>query len=124
MRAAEQAEAASGWREAIVWLARATIVHPIAPAGAYRLLRVLETANQFESIGKILEIFQKGGVFPDVRGVFRGVLLLHGNDPKGALQSLSKLPTRRDAQRRTPSRRGSASSGRRRTKVSDTIARH
>lgn len=91
MAAAEQAEAASGWRDAIVWLARATVLQPTGPAGAYRLLRVLETANQFNAIEQVLEIFGKGGVFPEVRSIFTGVMLLQKNDPKGALQTLAKL---------------------------------
>lgn len=91
MAAAEQAEAASGWREAIVWLARATVLNPIAPAGAYRLLRVLETANQFEAMEQALEIFGKGGVFAEVCAIYRGVVLLHKKDPQGALRALSKL---------------------------------
>ena len=91
MAAAEHAEAASGWREAIIWLARATVIQPIVPAGAYRLLRVLETANQFDSIEELLAIFEKGGVFSEVRSIFKSVLLLQRKDPKGALESLSKL---------------------------------
>lgn len=91
MEAAEQAEVSGGWASAIVWLARATVLQPIVPGGAYRLLRVLETANQFDLIEQVLEIFGKGGVFPEVRSIFRGVLFLHRKDPKGALQSLAKL---------------------------------
>ncbi len=91
MLAADQAETASGWREAVVWLARATVLQPTAPGGAYRLLRTLETANQFEAIEAVLDIFDKGRVFPDLASVIRGALLLHAKDPRGALQSVARL---------------------------------
>jgi hypothetical protein len=91
MAAADQAEATSGWRDSIIWLVRSTVLQPIAASCGYRLLRVLETANQFDSIERVLEIFGKSGVFPEVRALFNGLVLLHKNDPAGALRAVSKL---------------------------------
>lgn len=91
MNAAEQAEKALGWRPSIIWLARATALQPIRVDEAFWLLRVLETANQFEAIEEILGIFARGRVFGDIQAIFGGVLKLRRKDFKGAMQAVSKL---------------------------------
>lgn len=88
---ADQAEKAHGWRASIIWLARATALQPIRVDEAYRLLRVLETASQFEAIEEILGIFARGRVFGEMQAIFDGLLKLRSKDFKGAMQSVAKL---------------------------------
>jgi hypothetical protein len=89
--AADQAEKAQGWRASVIWLARATALQPIRVDEAYRLLRVLETANQFDAIEEILGIFARGRVFGEMQAIFGGLLKLRKKDFKGAMQAVSKL---------------------------------
>lgn len=89
--AADEAEKAHGWRASIIWLARATALQPIRVDEAYRLLRVLETANQFETIEEILAIFARGRVFGEMQAIFGGLLKLRRKDFKGAIQAVAKL---------------------------------
>jgi tetratricopeptide (TPR) repeat protein len=91
MAAAEQAQTASGWRGAVTWLARATVLQPMAPGGAYRLLRVLETANQFDLLEEVLALFERGNVLPEQRALYGAALSLHKKNPDGALKTLGKL---------------------------------
>jgi hypothetical protein len=90
LAAAEQADAAGGWREAIPWLTRAAVLQPIS-AAPWHLLRVLETANQYDAIGEVLATFEHGKTFGELVAIFKGVLLLQRGDPQRALHSVAKL---------------------------------
>ncbi len=91
LNASAHAEAASGWREAAVWSARATALQPFVPATALQLLDLLENANQFDTMRQVLAIFRGGNVFTTIRTVYEGALLLHENKPSESLRVLSKL---------------------------------
>ncbi|MFO1184529.1 MAG: sulfotransferase [Bauldia sp.] len=91
LSAAANFEAAAGWREAVLWAARATALHPIVPATAMLLLTLLESSNQPDLLDGILETFRRGNVFPLVRRIYRGVQLVERGKPDEAISQLSTI---------------------------------
>jgi hypothetical protein len=75
-RASDYAERMAGWQEAARWSLRAVIATPVAPQPVAKLLTILENANRFEEMRRLLEIFGKAKLHRDICLLLEGRLCL------------------------------------------------
>src|SRR5688572_26386106 len=65
-KAAEHAERASGWQEAALWALRAVLLSPVAPQPAGKLITILDDANRFAELRRLLEIYKRTKLHRDI----------------------------------------------------------
>lgn len=91
LHTAEHAEILGGWRDALVWLARAAVLTPAVPQGAMSLFDKLLTANQPEALEAVLDVFTHADMVPTIRTLFRGKLELAKGNAETALRILDGI---------------------------------
>jgi tetratricopeptide (TPR) repeat protein len=65
-RASDYAERAAGWQEAALWSLRAVLLTPVAPQPTGKLLTILDFANRFAELRRLLDIYKKANLHRDM----------------------------------------------------------
>jgi hypothetical protein len=92
IKISDYAEQSVGWRESTVWAMRALLLHPYAPSPIARLLTLLDEANQFEEIQRLVAILEKLAIHHEMQCVFGARICLNARDFDKLSQIIAKIP--------------------------------
>jgi hypothetical protein len=91
-KASEYAERASGWQESALLALRAVLLSPMAPQPAGKLITILDDANRFTELRRLLEIYEKAHLHRDICLLLDARLSLHDEKYDRLAKLLSSVP--------------------------------